>query len=294
MKHRPPVCGGTTRRTDANAPKEIHSDTMTLFRAKSALMPSMGETMPPEAARLRFLSAYAAATEDGAFVMLETRGDEEKSRLSWAIVSAEIFPALVRAVNAAGLAAQNGRFSFTHGLPKNFGGEVEIDYASGEKLHYANNQSPVFSVAFASSLYRLFSDAIQASDTALPDASQITSVRFDETSTDGFSQAELLPDENGDYTLTRRFKFEEPEVFESTCTVSAAFMESIRDVAQQNAVLLWHRLPISSSPALQEKALTFVLADGTEITVGNNRAVPQPLSSAFFAIELKLITENPA
>lgn len=48
-----------------------------------------------------------------------------------------------------------------YGLPENFGGSVSIEYASGEKISFSNNQQPILSPNTGLCIKELFSEAMK-------------------------------------------------------------------------------------------------------------------------------------
>lgn len=283
----PVMCGGTTRHYDSNAPKEIKSTDMLFFKAESELPIPFGERSDLSGT-LEFISAFAAKLEGGSFLLLETLELYEKRECSWAFVSEDVFPALVKLVNDEQLAKGNGEHSFTHGLPKNFGGEVKINYADGEVISFSDNQCPILSMEFGVELRSLFSEAMKTAGAPLPCAESITAVKFFDENDFGYTRCTLKPNDEGGYTLNKIYKFEEPKLYEYTKNVSGDVIERIRAAAEKNAVLLWDRLPQVEYKLPCRKALTFVFEDGSEQTISDDRTVPSQLYDAFYAIEREL------
>lgn len=73
------------------------------------------------------------------------------------------------AVSVINLAKDNGFHSETHGLPENFAGSVSIEYASGEKISFSNNQQPILSPNTGLCIKELFSEAMKGEKVSLPD-----------------------------------------------------------------------------------------------------------------------------
>ena len=285
----PAICGGTTRNVDKDAPKTIKSDKMTLFSVESSLEILAGDEAQENT--LDFISAYAAKLDGGSFILLETRSYYENENLSWAYIAEDVFPELVKMTADEELAKYNGTFSVTHGLPKNFGGEVKIEYESGEKIGFSDNQCPIITRSFALKLYNAFGRMMKAARAPLPDADSIVSVRFYEESKFGFTRAELK--KNGDeYELKTEYKFEEPKVYDSSRIVPEDVIVNIKNRVKESAVLLWNKFPKKSYEPLSRKTLTFVLEDGSKIEITDDRALPAQLSGAFFKIELELTSSN--
>lgn len=287
-----PMCGGTTQSCDENAPKEILSDDMVFFKVSAAL--GLGISLNPDAPKsvnnwIDYISVYAALLDKGVLLSLNARNRYDRSEYTWGLINENIFAGLVKAVREQNLAARNGTHSFTNGLPENFGGEVLIKYSDGEKISYSNNQSPVISKDFGIWLYEFFRDALNKERAPLPDAKLISEVRFYEKNSSGYVRAELSKKADDTYEIYKVYKFAEPELFEHRASVSADVINNIREIASNNALLIWNSAPRSEYPSFIEKSLTFVLENGEEITVFDNCAVPDGLSNGFFRIERELV-----
>ena len=283
------MCGGTSQNIDNDAPKTIKSDDMIFFKADSDLHIIADPEPQKENHWINYISAYAAPVDSGYLLTLSASDRRERNEFSWAVVKESIFPKLAALVKEANLAACNGRQSYTYGLPQNFGGSVLIEYDSGEKIEYSNNQSPVFGKDFAASLFEIFSNALSGEKAQLPDAEMITAVKFHETRLSSYTHAELTPNADGTYNIKKEYKFEGPDVSAYNETVPADVMQKIKDAAQKNAVLLWEWLPSSGFDSVIDKTLTFVLNNGDEVVVKNDRVLPDRLSGAFYAIESELM-----
>ena len=213
------MCGGTDATQDTKAPKTISSEEMILFDATSAL--NKGQVSPDNRNResLGYVSAFAASAGEGCFLFLET--GECFNRLSektasWALVKEDIFPSLVKLVKECILAKDNGFHSETHGLPENFGGSVSIEYASGEKISFSNNQQPILSPNTGLCIKELFSEAMKGEIVSLPDVSDLCEIRFSENRKNGgFTEATLTlkPDVTGENA--KKSKYDGPEVYKS-------------------------------------------------------------------------------
>ncbi|MBQ7171359.1 MAG: hypothetical protein IJR89_03665 [Clostridia bacterium] len=291
-KPKPNVCGGTTETLDTRAPKEISSEEMILFDATSALnVPSLGEDE-----RLGYLSAFAAPCGEGTFLLLETEigfRRREGKDLRWALVRESVFPALVRLVNECGLAAENGHHSSTAGLPENFGGSVHIRYASGETVSFSDNQAPVLSADTAARIADLFAGAMKGETVPLPDPADLREIRFSENREDGgYTRAALTLNADGTGTNKKASRYDGPKVYESEKPVDAETVAAIRQTVGETALLAWPGLPVSDYRPLSEKALTFTLKNGEEITVPGDRLLPDQIRDGFFRIELELATKH--
>lgn len=283
------MCGGTNRSVDNNAPKEIKSEDMTLFNVESALGQCFAVTEPAERAWFSFISVFAAKTETGVFAVLNARDYYDKREFRWAYVSADVFPELVRVTREQNLAQSNGVHEFTNGLPENFGGAVRIKYSSGEQIDFSSNREPLITPEFALWLYNFFDELMKSDSVGLPDVEDIRVIRFDSVHDDGGYNHTVLTD-NGDGTCRyeRERKFSYPDVYNDDMTISDEMFKKFRTIIKNNAMLVWHMMPESNFKTFEEKSMTFVCKDGTEVFVPSDRILPAQVSGAFFSIELDL------
>lgn len=289
----PEVCGGTTSSIDENAPKTITSGEMTYFCVESVI------GIPPdryaEEETLYFVSAFAAPTGRGNFLLLETRNSYERSAgcVSTALVKEDVFPALTSLVRESGLAKINGVHITTHGLPDNFGGSIDIRYASGERISISNNQSPIISYEAGQKIAELFKKLISGEKVSLPDVSALCSIRFEERRNGGaFTKAVLTLNEDGTAINEKSQCFEPPKVYESKKGVSKETVKLIMDTVQRDSLFAWQGLPDNGFHIENDKMLTFVFKNGTELEVQNRRLLPDQIRNGFFDIELEMTVKN--
>ena len=295
QKTEPMMCGGTDAYQDTRAPKEILSTDMVLFDATTALggMISLEPVEPGEP--LDYISAFAVSAQEGTFLYLETAQDDRfgERSVAWALVKESPFPGLVTLVRECDLARQNGYHSETHGLPQNFGGSVRIRYASGEEISFSNNQCPVLSPKEARRIADLLTAAMAGERVSLPDVAALSAIRFAEERADGgFTHATLtlLPDGTGTNTKTSRY--EDPTVYESEKPVDAETVAAIKRTIELCGLLAWEGVPDSGFALAQNKTLTFVFADGREVTAQSDRQLPYGIQNGFFKIELEMTTKH--
>lgn len=295
-KSDPAECGGTDATQDMKAPKEIKSEDMLLFDVTSSLAGGMAVHAPANKEQpLGFISAFAVSAEKGALLYLKKSAGfgrfAERSH-EIALVSNDVFPALVRLVREYGLAKNNGFHSVTHGLPENFGGSVEILYSSGEKISFSNNQFPIISHETAREIVNVFTDAFGRDKLTFPSADRISEIRYSEKRKDGgFTEAVLTIAPDGSGINRRRTRFDEPRVYESEKTVDPETISAIRKTIEENAMLAWNGLPHDGFNK-DDKSVTFVLDGKEEITVLCGRALPANVKDAFFDIELELTVKH--
>ena len=290
----PMMCGGTDAYQDTHAPKEILSEDMILFDVTTAF----GGVVCPEedraAAALAYLSAFAVPAESGTFLYLETAQDDYGDHaIAWALVTEPVFPTLVTLTREHDLARRNGYHSETHGLPQNFGGSVRIRYAGGEAISFSDNQCPILSPKTGRAIAAAFEQAMAGPRAALPDVSTLTAIRFaEERDGGGFTRATLtlLPDGTG--INAKASRYDDPTVYENEQPVDAETVAAIKRTVELCGLLAWDGVPDSGFALAQNKTLTFVFADGREITALSDRLLPYAIQNGFFKIELEISTKH--
>ena len=289
-KTEPYMCGGTDATLDTNAPHEIVSDEILYFFAGSAIGVSIGN----EPTAFQKFNAYAARCDAGTLLYLEvSQGWHSAPETSRAVVKDDVMPALAGVVKECDFAKSNGYHSTTHGLPENFGGSVNILYASGEKISFSDNQSPIIAYNSAQKIVNFIKDAMAKEPAALPDADDICELRFSETRDGGYTRAalEILPD--GSAINKKESLYEgSPTVYKSEKEVDADTVALIKDAARRCGMFAWSGLPENGFKLFEPKSLTFVFKDGREITVYNDRELPMALGNGFFTIELEVTTKH--
>ncbi len=297
-KTEPGMCGGTDATQDTNAPKVINSKDMILFDVTSALsrgyMKSDEETNRLDP--LGFVSAFAAPCANGTFMFIEKGRSfhrrEEKTR-SWAFVKDNVLPELVELVRECDIAKNNGFHSQTHGLPENFGGSVNIRYASGERISFSNNQTPILSFETGMRIVKLFDEAMKGEKIQLPDVSMLKTIRFEENRKNGgFTKATLTINTDKTGINEKKSRYNDPKVYESVKPVEKETIDAIKNNIEATGILAWSDLPDREYGFDYEKSLTFVFSDATEITVPGNKIIPGQIEQGFFSIELEMTTKH--
>ncbi len=291
--HDPPQCGGTTSSRDRSAPTVIRSRDMTLFDVTSVL-PIPAERCGKEEAVVGYVSAYAIPAEGGTFLLLEKRGlrrEPNDCAYAWRLIRESLFPSLADLVIECDLAHGNGRHSETHGLPENFGGDIDIRYSSGEYISVSDNQSPVLSYKAGQRIAELFKSALTKEKRPLPDLSFLETVHFHEKRDNGgFSKATLSIHPDGTGVLTRSDRYDSQTIYDSKRNMDIYEIKVIKNKMTQYGVLAWESLPERDYRFGGEKTLTFGFSDGRERVISGNCMLPRQLWNGFFEIERCLNT----
>lgn len=295
---RPHECGGTYATLDKSAPKDIKSHDMIFFSATSALNSEVmkNSIKQSEFEWLCFVSAFAAKCDKGTFLFLETRNAPRRfdsAKRLWAFVKDDIFPTLDKLVREYDIVSNNGYHSETYGLPENFGGSVDIKYASGEKISFSNNQTPIIKSEAGLKIAEIFGEYINREKVTLPDISGLKEICFSEERKDGgYVKANLTLNSDGTGINRKSYRFDDGKVYESEKPVEAGTVSTIKDVIKRAGLLAWAGLPKSNYPHYSEKSLTFIFNDKSEITVYSNTVLPPQISGGFFDIEIEIATKN--
>jgi hypothetical protein len=126
-----PVCGGTTDKTDHDAPKVIESKDITSFYARFCLV---GEWTP---GRENLTYTFEIKDVDGVL----TAAEHETGVRSPA--DKELLDTLQGIIDDEKLVAKNGVYRVTAGLPPEYQKcNVTVNYASGERLTFTENNDP--------------------------------------------------------------------------------------------------------------------------------------------------------
>jgi hypothetical protein len=290
-KPEPCVCGGNTTTLDKSAPHVITSRDIVYFEVFSALH---GDAVGSDGGPIGYISAFAAPDGEGTFIMLqesEWPRESAERRASWAWIKGSVFPALAEIAEKHEFAKNNGYSSFTHGLPENFGGAINVKYASGEKIYVADNQGAVLTTEAATDIAKVFGDALKGERIAIPKAERIAAIRFSETRGDGgYTKAELTVSPDGTAVNRRESKYDGPTVYRSEKAVDAETVAKIRRNIDENGLLAWGGLPDIGYKFSSDSEMTFVLDDGSEITVRDGRQTPDSISRGYFKVELEIKT----
>lgn len=286
-------CGGTYRTMDKNAPKTIASEKMVLFDITSEL--NINVIKADHRSQFSYFSAFAAPTDTGSFIFLETRkghGNEART-ISIRSINEDIFPPLVKIVKEAELAKYNGIFTSTAGLPKNFGGAVDIEYESGETIEFSNNRSPVISLETGLLIIDIFSEMMRKVGPVYPDVDSLREIRFlEDRGKKGYTKSFLTINADGTGSNRKIQKFEDPMIFDTVKVIEKETVDRIKHIIEEKCLFAWQTLPEKEHKIGNKEFLTFIFSDDEEITIDNCRSVPYEIRGGFFDIKLEITTKG--
>ncbi len=287
-KTRPNECGGTDATLDTKAPTQILSNEMILFNVTSKLGFIINEPMN----RFDFISAFAIPAKSGTFLFLEIRGNESFQK--WALVKNDIFAELAALVNSHEIAKNNGLCAKTHGLPDNFGGTIDITYASGEKIYISDNRAPIIGIETANEILKIFTSAMNNECVSLPDISTLKQIRFYEyTKEDDYSEAVLTILDDGTGINKKRAQYEDAQIFESESQVDKETIDAIKKNISNCGMLAWENIPVLRKKSFgSSKTETFIFDGDIAIEITEHIDLPYQISRGFFNIELELTTKH--
>ena len=293
-KTKPGMCGGTDATQDTRAPKTVESKDIKLFEVSTRLN-GYSRQREGEKETLGFISAFASPAGDGTFLYLAKQEGSRRGAAvsSWALIKENVLPALADLVAECDLAKNNGFHSTTHGLPENFGGSVNIEYGSGEKISFSNNQSVMVPYEAGKKIAAFFEAAMKKEKVKLPDIDDLTVIRFEENRDNGgYTRAELTFCEDGTAVNRKESRYDGPAVYESEKQIDAETVGQIKKNVTENGVFAWEKLPCSKYKYGSDKKMTFVFRGGEEITVSGGKQVPYELRDGFFNVELEMTTKH--
>lgn len=289
----PVACGGRTAKLDKSAPHVITSRDIVYFEVFSALH---GDAVGSDGGPIGYISAFAAPDGEGTFIMLqesEWPRESAERRASWAWIKGSVFPALAEIAEKHEFAKNNGYSSFTHGLPENFGGAINVKYASGEKIYVADNQGAVLTTEAATDIAKVFGDALKGERIAIPKAERIAAIRFyEKRKNGGYTVAELTIAPDGTAVNRKESKYDGPTVYNSEKAVDAATVANIRRNIDETGLLAWGGLPDTGYKSGSDSEMTFVFSDGSETTIRSGRLVPDAIKQGYFNVQLEITTKN--
>lgn len=282
-----PVCGGTNKSWDSDAPKEIVSADLVYFSADTSL-----NTFSVHGA-YDYIFAYAVKTENGNLLYFNGRQDPYCKQagiltgFAAAFVTYDIFPELDGIAKKHNFVCGNGSHSQTAGLPQNFGGAMYLKYASGEYISKSSNQSPVFGPDAADETGRLYGKVLASgTDAELPSFGDAVRIQFREDRTDGGYSDRILTKDGTGWTLKTAdyYEFNGGSMFEHEYTVAPEQLDGLRKLTEDYKVFAWQYLDEDPNAftSISVNRLSFAFADGSTVDIKDTVKLPVQLGMFSF------------
>lgn len=277
----PAICGGTDQSRDEKAPSEIHSTDLLLFKIRT------GNGFPSHFYSEAQANVYAAKTDRGIFVY----SMDPEPRYVLLDANCDFLSRLDALAKEQNLIQDNGWHSFTHGLPDDFGGAVDVRYASGEYISKSDNQSPVITIPADKAVRELFSLAFtEYPRISLPDASEIKAVEHREENQ--FSHTLLRLESTGiGAKISSEAKYSTSDTVHChEKDLDASAFDRIREDAVTYCVfgLVGLEKYHPNVTGLGTSSLTYELTDGTHVTIPQVYGIPQGAEKLVFETKLYL------
>ena len=188
-----PVSGGRDENVDENAPKEIKSEDLTYFDSWFA----NNESQELEWGKY-FLKAELG--EDGkvtgSYYYMDKNGDFTPLEFLFE-TDASFMKEINEIVKKSKIAAWNGYYGHTNGIPEDYGFAIDAKYASGERLYCSDNAANYYNEETMEALNALFYDRSGAKEYHNTDRLQNVYYSIYERDVYGF-YAYIFEDPNGE------------------------------------------------------------------------------------------------
>lgn len=265
-------------------PKAIQSEEIVHFSVDCNFAYSSNEK------KYTYVYGYATKVEGGALVGLSYRKDGEQNEAEYTklkLVGNEVFSDLQKLVKKHNFASNNGYTHFTSGLPENFGGSVNINYASGEQIIVSDNQSIVISLDAGEEMVGILQKYMDAAYDSPNYAGDIVAVSYKEqTGKDIYTQYYL----DGTRFLYESKLGKNQKVYKKEYALPQDMLYKIRDIANTNSLLDWSGMRQSEQNTVDpvSRQLVFSMRNGNEIMVTDSSFAPMISNGATFAIQTYL------
>ena len=143
--------GGTRRRIDTDAPKDISSNELEYFFCRFSTLSIMEDDSNLHCAEYAF---GATKKEDGVHCTVSCKYGLEIKREE--IRPHELLSTLNELIKRYEISKHNGKFYDVAGLPYFYGSEIDAVFKSGEEIHARNNQDPFIEIGFMQELCSAF------------------------------------------------------------------------------------------------------------------------------------------
>lgn len=276
------IDGGTVSNHSAK-PVEIKSKDIIYFNAESSFS-SLAVQFD-----YSFVGVYAAKADAGILVSLTCSTGrpftgEINTESSFALVENSVLDELQKIVEKYNYAAKNGQSHYVNGLPQNFGGNVTVEYASGEKISFDDNQSPVISTESAAEFIGVLKHYMTKKRVKIPGTDNIVAVRY-QRETDDNNYSRLFLDDKK--IISDNNYGGEDKHWIKEYTVSGEALEKIRSIAETYALPAWTGIPEydRSFYGGTDERLVFSLKNGGEFSVTDRMRKPSRAEGIIFDIK---------
>lgn len=284
----PEMCGGSVENRVAGLSETIKSDEIVSLGISCNFSIVIGEF------KYRYVSLYAVRMKDDKTYIFFTLDRNNES--VYAITDFNILEKLQLLVREYNLSRNNGYSHYVNGLPDNFGGTININYASGERIYRSDNQSSVISPEATDKMAELFIEA--ASDRyCSANAVKGKLVDFDyneyNSATDSRSVYHLKKDGN-EYILYRENRYPKfsENVYTKEVRVGRQVIEKLEGAFKRQWLNGFERFVAETDPkAFESIVLTYVFDDGSRYTVNSDLKLPFYMSNLCFDIHMYLDDE---
>ena len=279
----PQAPGSSNDQINNDAPKTINSTEVIVFDASTSMVTL---ALPPEQKRnFLYISAFASVSDKGTLLLLCTEKPDNTRETKHKFIGKNLSSELAALAVDCDFARCNGRSHYVNGLPQNFGGSVDIKYESGEKIIFADNQSPIFGPETAQKISDFFENAFTYEEAISPDINELREVQYyQENLDDHYVRYYFTINPDKTAKLKREYKFSDPEPHLSEEDVTADVTEGLLNIIKDNDILLWEGL-LEKEVIIQKTSLKFIFTDGKEINVSGSASVPLQYSSVMFNIQ---------
>ena len=276
--------GGSSNRTDANAPKVIKSTDLTYFSADCNFI-----TMA-NAHKYTYIYAYAAKADAGTIVAFRYNKDSGGSQALQTesmvtLVSGDILSELHQTVTKYDLVRNNGQSNYVNGLPQSFGGSVHAEYSSGEYISFSDNQSPVISPDAADEIIDIIRKYAEKSSVRPLSVDDIAAVTYSEDRGEANYTIECLEETK---LMTESRYGADGKIYKSDYDAPADTMDKIRRIADDNALLYYEGISETEPDfvSIANSKLTFTMNDGCKIEVRDSMKKPAQAGNCIFDIHM--------
>lgn len=256
----------------SNSPKKIVSDRMVHFEVECKFTNQSNDK------KYTYIYGYASMVEEGALIGLAYRKEGESfsvpisfSKLE--LVSKDIFAELNQSVLRHDFASNNGYAHFQYGSPENYGGEVNIRYASGEEIRFSDNQNSVISMEAGFEIVEILRKYMQTRYAENEYAGDIVALTYrDEIDQNNYTLYHLEKNRFVSESKFGRLRKRDIKVY----PLNEDMLHPFRILAKESSILNWQgmRQPKYANNGERNRQMIFTMQDGSEIMIVESAFAP--------------------